>query len=189
MQGFLEIIGAILRLAPEYLRGSQIKDISRKLNKVSTPTILLTDLDSYACPPSLIKDWLKGDSLRNGFLFRVACDEGESWLMSDIIGFSKWLSIDQSLIPIPISKDKKKPEYIELNFSFKPSLYLMQKLATCSTNVSLRERLIPKAYAKKGPEYNSTLLPFIRDIWNVEEAALNSYSLRKAVERIQKFSI
>ncbi|EMJ96614.1 hypothetical protein [Leptospira alstonii] len=170
-------------------RGSQIKDISRKLNRVSTPTILLTDLDNYLCASALMSDWLSGDSLRDHLLFRVACDEGESWLMSDVSGFSKWLSIDENLIPQTSSKDKRRPDCMELNFNFKPSLYLMRELAVRSSDMTLREKLIPKAYAKKGPEYNSALLPFIQNIWNIEAAKRNSYSLRRAVERIQEFQM
>ncbi|WP_230458308.1 hypothetical protein [Leptospira weilii] len=136
-----------------------------------------------------MNDWLCGDSLRDHLLFRVACDEGESWLMSDVSGFSKWLSIDKDLIPQVSSKDKKRPDCVELNFNFKPSLYWMRELATRSSDTILREKLIPKVYAKKGPEYNSALLPFIQNIWNIEEAKQNSYSLRRAVERIQKFQL
>lgn len=39
--------------------------------------------------------------------------------------------------------------------------------------------------AKKGPEYNIAILPFIREKWDIENACLHSDSLQRMVSRIR----
>lgn len=46
--------------------------------------------------------------------------------------------------------------------------------------------LTPKGLAKKGPEYNSALLPFISTKWDIQAAANQSHSLRKAIAHIRR---
>jgi hypothetical protein len=168
-------------------RGGQIQALAPKYNILGSPTFLLTDLDAYNCPPELIKKWFGGDSISNEFLFRIAQEEAETWLMADRTGFSKWLSVGVDLIPKPKLIDKKKG-ISEIIFPMKPSLYMMMKIASHSTNLKLKEDLTPKKGAGKGPAYNSAMLPFIENKWNIEHAALNSYSLTKAIQRLKSFN-
>lgn len=167
-------------------RGSQIKILAPKLNLLASPVFLLTDLDNYFCPPSLLTDWLNGEKLNEELLFRIAQEEAETWLMADREGFSKWLEIDIELVPTPKVIDSKTGA-LEIIFPIKPSLFMMMNLASTSKNNELRENLTPITGAKKGPAYNSSILPFIKNKWNIENAAKNSYSLTKAIMRLQNF--
>lgn len=168
------------------VRGGQIQNLAPKLNLLDTPTFLLTDLDSYNCPPELLKDWLEGKQKNPNLLFRVAKDEAETWLMADREGFSKWMETDIGLIPIPKIIDNRTGAR-EIIFPYKPSLYMMRDIAIHSKNRDLKEYLTPISGAKKGPAYNSAILPFIKNEWNTENAAINSESLTRAIDRLRKF--
>ena len=168
-------------------RGGQIQNLAPKYNALGSPVFLLTDLDSYNCPPQLIKKWFGEENISNELLFRIAQEEAETWLMADRKGFSKWLSVDENLIPELKLIDKKKG-ISEIIFPIKPSLFMMMRIASHSTNKKLKEDLTPKKGAGKGPAYNSAMLPFIEKKWNIENAASNSYSLTKAIERLKNFN-
>lgn len=168
-------------------RGSQLKPNAPKYNQAGTPMIILTDLDLFHCAPQLKNDWFGNADLHPNLIFRVAVDEAESWLMADRHGLADWLGINVDLIPKASLRDAKKA-IVELNFDYKPSLFLMRNLAIVSSKSELRNALIPLNGAKKGPMYNTALIPFIRSIWNPEAASLNSYSLSKAIERIRVFA-
>jgi len=109
--------------------------------------------------------------------------------MADTQGFSRFLQISEENIPGVRNMDRRNPENVEPIFPYKPSLYLMRELAQHSADHDLKRKLTPRAMAKKGPEYNSALRPFIRHHWNIDAAARNSYSLRKAVRRINDFRV
>jgi hypothetical protein len=167
-------------------RGGQIKANAPKYNLLESPIIMLTDLDLYPCPPSLIADWFGATSINQNMLFRIAQEEAETWLMADREGFAKWLGVPIDILPIRKKIDKKKPIY-ELICPIKPSLYMMLNIASNSPKAELKDLLTPKAGAKKGPGYNSALLPFIKNKWDVKNAASNSSSLSKAIARLKKF--
>lgn len=167
-------------------RGGQIKSFAPKYNLLGTPIFLLTDLDEHHCPPSLINDWFGDKKINNQYLFRIAQEEAETWLMADREGFSNWLDVDIKLIPEPKIIDKKK-NIREIICPTKPSLYMMLNIASKSSQNELKENLTPKKGAGKGPLYNATLIPFIKDKWNINNAINNSYSLEKAVKRLVEF--
>jgi len=169
-------------------RGGQIKNNAPKYNLLGIPIIMLADLDDYPCPPSLLNDWFGGNAINGNLLFRIAQEEAETWLMADREGFSKWLGVSIDLIPLVQKIDKKKPIY-EIICPIKPSLYMMREIVSKSPKIELKELLTPKAGAKKGPGYNSAILPFIRDKWNIENAASNSYSLTKAITRLKSYLV
>jgi len=171
----------------EPIRGGEIKQKILKYNLLGQPVCVLTDLDTYDCPPALIQDWFGDSSIKPNLIFRVACDEAETWLMADKKGFSKFLGIQESLLPGLKKLDFKNPANIELHFPYKPSLFLMTELVPKSSHSTLVEQLTPRKGAKKGPEYNTAILPFIQNSWSIEAAMHNSYSLRKAVKRIAEF--
>lgn len=168
-------------------RGGLIQSLAPKYNVLGSPIFLLTDLDTYSCPPELIRKWFGKENISDELLFRIAQEEAETWLMADRKGFSKWLSVDENLIPEPKLIDKKKG-ISEIVFPMKPSLFMMMKIASQSTNAKLKEDLTPKKGAGKGPAYNSAILPFIENKWNIENAASNSYSLTKAIRRLKDFN-
>jgi hypothetical protein len=53
-------------------RGGQLKSLAPRYNNLNSHILLLTDLDVYDCPPSLLKDWFKGVPLNSKYLFRIA---------------------------------------------------------------------------------------------------------------------
>lgn len=167
-------------------RGTQIKNLAPKYNLLQSPVFLLADLDTYHCPPSLIQDWIGQEAHNGNFLFRIAHEEAETWLMADRQGFSNWLNVDVDLIPQPQIIDKRKGIQ-EIICPLKPSLFMMREIATHSPNEKLREYLLPIEGAKKGPGYNTAMLSFISNHWNTENAANNSYSLAKAIQRLREF--
>jgi len=167
-------------------RGGQIVNLAPKYNKLDSHILLLTDLDAYVCPPALLNAWFGNTPLNPKHLFRIAYGEAESWLMSDRTGFSTWIGANIDYIPESVIIDNRK-QIREIVFPYKPSLFLMLEIASKSRKQSIRDSLMSKSGAKKGPLYNSTLIPFIDNSWNIEAAILNSTSLEKAVRRIIDF--
>lgn len=175
----------ITRVEP--VRGAEIKNKILNYNRLNLPVCILTDLDNANCPPSLIQDWFKGQEINPNLIFNIACDEAEAWLMADKRSFSKFLGIKEEDIPGIKKVDRRNPNNIELDFKYKPSLFMMRELLPKSNNKNLADKLRPREGAKKGPEYNSTLIPFIRNEWDISLAKQNSYSLQKALKRIASF--
>jgi hypothetical protein len=168
-------------------RGGKIKSLIDNFNNLSltTPVILLTDLDQYNCAPELINDWFKKTTKNPNFHPRVAVDEAEAWLMADREGFSRYFHIPINALPESIVRSRLKPDVNKMNFPIKSSLYLMHTIIPNSTSKLMRENLQPKLGSKKGVLYNSTIIPFIKDYWNIENALKNSYSLRKTIIRFE----
>lgn len=169
-------------------RGSEIKNLTPKYNLLKSPVFILTDLDTYPCPPSLIQDWLQNVPINKNLLFRIAQEEAETWLMADREGFSKWLGVDTKLIPEPQIIDKKVNSK-EIICPYKASLYIMREIASASKNITIRDYLTPIAGAKKGPGYNIAMLDFIKNHWDVANAATNSFSLSKTILRLNSFKV
>jgi hypothetical protein len=172
------------------VRGSQLKSLLENYNRLaaSREIIILTDLDTVDCAPTLLKNWFtdKGISKHKNLIFRIAVTEGESWLLADRQGFATWLKIPLDLIPLPSSQNpRKEPGEIEVRPQCKPSLFIMKNLASRSTDKEKYRMLMPREGAKKGPQYNSCLLPFIEDKWNIATAIKYSSSLRRAVHKIK----
>jgi len=184
---FCEIENIITELPA---RGGQLFSQINKYNKlsISNPVILLTDLDQYSCAPELLKSVFRDFSKNSNFIFNIAIEEAESWLMADRLNFSEYFKVNSELIPKPQEKIVKKKKQVEIIFPYKPSLYMMREIISKSSNSELKSQLTPKNGAKKGPEYNSALLPFIQKKWNIENAIINSDSLNRMINRIKKIN-
>jgi hypothetical protein len=111
--------------------------------------LLLTDLDTTECAPTLIRQWLTCPQNPN-FLFRIAVKEIESWLLADRINFANFLGIPVQLIPL-ITDEINDPKRFILNLTAK------------SKNTYLRNGMIfsQKNTLKPGPNYNGCLITFI----------------------------
>ena len=134
---------------------------------------MLTDLDSpQDCPPNLIRSWIKG-SLNPMFLFRVAVMEVESWIMADREGFAKFLSIPFNRIP---GNTDTIPD---------PKEFLVT-LARKSKKRRFREEIIPAPGSRNivGYGYNTRLREFVREHWNLQNAAAVSPSLKRTLDKI-----
>ena len=168
-------------------RGGQIKREILKYNSLSKsyPVILLTDLDASSCAPILLRNLLNAIPKEDTFVLNVAIDEAEAWLMADREGFSKYFHVPIHFIPLPQGVRFKNNNYRnEMIFDYKASLYMMNVIIPNSTKDEVIKQLKPVNGAKKGPEYNSAIEPFIRKHWNIENAMSNSDSLVKMINRI-----
>jgi hypothetical protein len=168
-------------------RGGQIKSKISEFNKLSEthPVVLLIDLDSDDCAPLLFNTLVK-DKNKN-FIFNIAVDEAEAWLMADRKGFASYFKIKIEDMPsVYLTKQGGNKALTEMNFTYKSSMYLTHELIKKSKNSEYIQQLTPKKNAAKGPEYNSCMLPFIQNAWNIDDARKNSDSLNRMILRIEK---
>ena len=140
-----------------------------------TPFFVLTDLDKSECPPALLEEWLPKPRHPN-LLFRIAVREVESWLLADQKAISKFLGIQRESVPINVDAEDN-PKQLLINLTRK------------SKNRLLREAIVPSlcSTANVGPDYNSYLISFVRDHWNIKEAMRRSSSLQHTVNAVRCF--
>lgn len=168
-------------------RGGEVKNKIKELNELAktTPVILLADVDN-GCPPSTKASLLEGLTQSSNFIINLAVDEGEAWLMADRMNFARFLSVNIDEIPQPsMIKQGGRNALIEIDCGIKSSFYLTHTLILKSTDDVLKKQIKAKGTACKGPEYNSAILPFIENDWNIENAMLNSDSLTRMVGRLR----
>lgn len=168
-------------------RGGQVKSKIPELNKLSEthPVVLLIDLDNDACAPLLLTKLIK-DKNKN-FIFNIAVDEAEAWLMADREGFASYFMLKTEDVPFACqTKQGGKKLLTEMNFKYKSSMYFTHELIKKSQNIAFIQQITPKKNAAKGPEYNSCMLPFIQHAWNIDNARQNSDSLNRMIVRVEK---
>jgi len=170
-------------------RGGQVKSQIKQYNKLSEtyPVILLIDLDNNDCAPQLLNKLI---SVKNkNFIFNIAIDEAEAWLMADREGFADYFKINLKEIPVACLKKQGGGKALtEMNFSVKSSWFLTHELIKKSRSSEFIQQLTPKPNASKGPEYNPCILPFIENKWNIDNACKNSDSLNRMITRIKNFN-
>lgn len=134
--------------------------------------VLLTDLDSAQCAPTLVAQWLNGSISPARLVFRVAVREVEAWIMADRLGFARFLGISEALVRADV---EALPD---------PKAELL-RLARRSRR-ALRDDLLPKrgAHSPQGLGYNDVLISFVESSWDRGRAMANSGSLTRACERI-----
>lgn len=138
-------------------------------------TLVLTDLDKAQCVLEFIGSWLpKNDTFKTlGRLwFRVAVREVESWLLADRKEFSKFLKVAATNL-------SKRPDELD-----DPKQHLMNIVRAKCRKKRFRD-MLPTGGAHIGTMYNSVLVEFIDNYWDPDRAALNSPSLRRALEAIK----
>ncbi|MBB4264640.1 hypothetical protein [Roseospira visakhapatnamensis] len=140
------------------------------------PVVLLTDLDTVACPPTLIGSWCKGRSVPDGLLFRVAVREVEAWLMADRAGFAAVTGIPRLKVPQDVEGLDDPKETL---------LGLVRRYARKDVRADLLPT-DPRRTARVGPGYNARLAAFVRDAngWDPARAAENAGSLKRARTRL-----
>ena len=97
----LEAVGIELRSVTNSRSKSDLKKAAPKLNRAarSIPVLMLVDQDTQSpCPPTLIKQWLKGPRQQR-FLFRVVVMEIESWVLAHREAFAAFLNVPVNRIP------------------------------------------------------------------------------------------
>lgn len=140
------------------------------------PFIVITDLDRYACPPELRRDWAQR-GLHPNVIFQVAVREVEAWVLADRAAFSRFLAIPENRIPlVPEAEMDPKATLIAA--------------ARRSRNRSVRERLTPRqgSTARQGPDYNACLTEFVTKHWNVRTAASAAQSLARMITKLEFFT-
>lgn len=147
-------------------------------NKASKgmPYMILTDLDTKECAPSMIREWLPAGRNHN-LIFRIAVREVESWLLADRSGFAKFLGISRDKMP-------KNPDGL-----IDPKAQLIN-LTRTSRKRDLREDIVPRvrSTAKQGPAYNERLVSFVREAWNPSKACQQSPSLERTLKALEVFA-
>jgi hypothetical protein len=172
-------------------RGGQIKSKITEFNNLAAafPVVLLTDLDATNCAPQLLQELIPKNK-HNQFVFNIAVDEGEAWLMADRDGFAEYFGVQIDKIPCAtLKKQGGRKALIEMDFKYKSSMFLTHELIMTSKNSDLIKQITPKQGACKGPEYNRGILPFINKKWNIESARKNSDSLNRMVNRINSLIV
>jgi len=134
---------------------------------------VLTDLDRKKCAPGLISEWLNKEKSPN-LIFRVAVREVEAWLLADRKNFSLWTGLSEVNIP-KNSEQEEDPKALLIN--------LIKK----SRKRLLKEDILPAPNAKLGPNYNGRMIEFVNNHWDIEKAAENCNSLKKAIVNLERY--
>lgn len=153
---------------------------------LSIPVILLTDLDDTLCAPTKKHEILHGIVQNPLFIINVAVEEAETWLMADKHNFISYFCVEDNIPNAQMCRMHGRNERIETIYEYKPSLYMMREIISTSTKLVIQKQLTPKEGAKKGPEYNIAMTPFIQEVWNPENARINSYSLNKMIVHLRE---
>ncbi len=151
---------------------SRIIELNRAAHKI--PVFILVDLDRpVPCPADLIESWLPSPHAPN-LLLRVAVMEIESWVMADRDAVATLLSVPLHRIPMNPDEVRQPKE-------------LMVSIARRSKRKDIREDMVPSSRDTRtvGPAYNSRLAAFVADTWDPKAAAVNSPSLRRALDRLR----
>lgn len=138
------------------------------------PVVLITDLDQYDCAPSLIKDWFGKHGQSKFLCFRVAVREIESWLMADRTNFASYLGVSEAKIPREIDSENDP----------KARLISIAKNA----RKDIRDEIVRRSSAgfAQALGYNDVLSVFVDSNWNMDAAAEQSNSLRRAIDGLSR---
>lgn len=139
--------------------------------------IVLADLDTTECAPTLLGEWFQVASRHPNLLFRVAVREVESWLLADRRNLARFLGIQVDLVPQQFDETED------------PKATLIG-LAHKSKRRDLRRDIVPRpgSAATQGPDYNARLADFVANYWDPEAAAQHSKSLAGAARAIAEFT-
>lgn len=142
------------------------------------PVICVFDSDGR-CVVDLLKKCAKSGWKSEYSAINIAEDEGEVWLLADRRGFSDFFQIPQKFIP------ERNPSHSEISddFKVKPSLYMLDSVFCHSESQKVRACMHIERPYRKPSTYNNFWPEFIQKHWDIESAAQNSESLRRAILR------
>ena len=138
-----------------------------------SPWIVLIDLDHDAeCAPPLRSHWLRDPA--PFMCLRVAVHQVEAWLLADRENIAKFLGVAASRVP----------RHVETLTNAKEA---MVDLARRSRRRDIREDMVPRPGSGRsaGPAYASRLIEFAQGMWNPQEAARPSDSLRRSMKCLE----
>lgn len=170
-------------------RGSQVRSSIPMFNQLANyyPVILLADLDDEVCAPIYKKSLLCGISKCTDFIINLAVDEVEAWLMADREGFSDYFGIPLESVPESKMQKMSGPKALpEMDVQVKSSWLFTHKLIHLSDNKERRAQIAVGTQDKnsKGKEYNTAVIPFIKQQWSPERARIASDSLNRMILRL-----
>ena len=160
--------GNIKKMCPAFL----------DMAKAGLYSFVLTDLDRWECPATLIRNWFFSGKtgsfpLPKEIVFRVAVREVEAWLMADKEAFANFLGI-------PPANFADAPDSLP-----DPKQFLLNAVRRKATKKTILA-MLPKGNASIGPEYNDNLCEFINTCWSIDRACARSQSLRRAVAALER---
>jgi hypothetical protein len=138
-----------------------------------SPWIVLLDLDHDAgCAPPLRSHWLPEPA--PFMCLRIAVRQVEAWLLADRENIAKFIGVAASRVP----------RHVETLTNAKEA---MVDLARRSRRRDIREDMMPRSGSGRsvGPAYASRLIEFAQGMWNPQEAARPSDSLRRSMKRLE----
>ena len=128
--------------------------------------LVLMDMDDLAsphnkrnCPESQIRRILGNEKKHDNFLFRIAVFEAESWLLADRDGVASFFDVKATKIPDDVDGLKNTKEF----------------LRSLTGGKKISRKIHRKIYE------------FAKSCWKPKRAAKNSKSLRRTLERLDKF--
>jgi len=137
--------------------------------------IVMLDLDSAACPPSVRSDLLQSSGvlvLPDKMVLSIVAREAEAWVLGDSERLANFLSVPKASIPVaPESLPRPKEELLRL---------------AGRSNQRLKQELCPRpgTAAKVGPGYNSVLGRFVQDCWRPQVASERCVTLKRTLSRL-----
>ena len=134
------------------------------------PVLCIADTDNQ-CVGEILRHRLP-EPCGARFLLRLAVTEAESWLLADQKGFAQAFSI-------PLDKLPQAPD---MEVDPKRLLLTLAAKSKVRSQVVQKDRL---GKLKPGAEYNACFCTFVRAKWNARQAAQNSPSLARAIERLK----
>ena len=141
------------------------------------PVLLITDLDSWACPAELRTHWLRGLIQPSTMLIRVAVREVEAWLLADHEAMEVLLG-KRCTPKLPAQPDTVvDPKALLLNLARRAAREIRMDLCF-ETNSGVRQ----------GIGYNARLSMFVRDVWDPVRASVRSDSLARACRRLTELA-
>ena len=144
----------------------------------AAPLLVLTDLDIHApCPGGVWGAWMGGSARNPNLIFRVAVREVEAWLLADRRNMADFLAVPVADVTIaPESSADPKIEIVDL--------------ARRSSSQDVVELMVPLpgSSVEVGRSFEMKLRQFVKDSWDIAEAAKNSNSLTRAVAALQRFT-
>lgn len=148
----------------------------QRLAQSGCGVLALTDFRDTGtpCPSDALRNKFSLLAPPTNFLCRMAVNELESWLLADAASLAEFLHISASIIP-------KDPDAVKL-----PKQTLVN-LARRSKKMKIREGIVPEPGhgGAVAPAYLSTMTEFVRESWNISDAAQSSPSLSRCVLRLQ----
>ncbi len=143
-----------------------------------SPFILLLDLDNTECAPTLRNELGVPPNNKN-FIFHIAVREIETWILADTKNFLTYFRI-------PLDILHKFPYHLESISD--PKQFLISIMRHSKKREFIRA-IVPdlESTAQVGKYYNSYLIDFIQNHWDLKNAREKSDSLQRFIEELMRF--